>query len=279
MAKKILICVLILSFMGVPVEASAQTYKTKEDIYQVIKDNLLARNSSFTITMDRKIMNAIGTDTELFSVVMALDDKSTSKDADYLNFSVKSWSQSWKHSKLGTMATLTFTAKYDTTSKQELKLDVKIDSVLLKLNLEDATDYVKVKAIHDYIIGRVSYDETLEKHTAYNALIDKFAVCEGYAEAAYRLFTDAGLECRMITGTAGGGPHSWNLVKVDGKWYNIDLTWDDPITNTGEQIIRYDYFLKSTKDFDGHTRDAEFKTKSFVKAYPIASTSYKLNEE
>lgn len=275
MAKRILVCALFLLLWAVPLNVSAQAYATKEDVYQAIKDNLLAHKAEFTIVMDKKIMNEISTNTELMDVVTAMDDKSISTDYDYLKVSVRQWKESWTYSSLGNSATLTFSVKYLNTLKQEQLLDEKIGSVLAALKLKNATDYQKVKAIHDYIIKRVIYDTSLQKHSAYNALIGKSAVCEGYSAAAYRMFTDAGIACRIITGTAGGGPHSWNIVKVNGKWYNIDLTWDDPITQTGAQVLRYDYFLKNTSDFKGHYKDAEYKTKDFVGTYPTAAKSYK----
>ncbi len=280
MAKRFLGIVMVLLFIyfSVPIDASAQTYSKKEDVYQVIKDKLLTRNEKFTLQMSVKTMKEIGTNADLFDIVAAIDDKNTSKDADYLKLSVSSWSANWKWSNLGGTASLTFAARYKTTLEQEKKVDAKIQSVLKALYLKDATDYEKVKAIHDYLINRVSYDRTLKKHSAYHALIGKSAVCEGYTSAAYRMFTDAGLETRIITGMAGGGAHAWNIVKVEDEWYHIDLTWDDPITNTGEQILRYDYFLKNDKDFSDHIRDAEFRTNAFLKAYPIAANSYESND-
>lgn len=276
MAKRFLgtVMVLLFIFLSAPIDASAKTYTNKEDVYNIIRDNLLAHNEKFTIKMSLKTMGAIGTKTDLFEIVAALDDKNTSKDADYLKLSVTRWSASWKWSNMSSTSSLTFSAEYETTAEQEEKVDAKIESALKALNLEDASDYEKVKAIHDYLIERISYDRTLRKHSAYDALINKSAVCEGYATSAYRLFTDAGLEARIITGRAGGGPHAWNIVKVDDEWYDIDLTWDDPITNTGEQLLRYDYFLKSEKDFSDHIRASEFSTKAFLKAYPMAVQSY-----
>jgi hypothetical protein len=157
----------------------------------------------------------------------------------------------WTYNPLGTTATLKLTVAYKTTLTQEQKVDAKIKSVLESLKLENKSDYKKVKAIHDYIINLVSYDKTFVKYSAYNALIDKSSVCEGYAAAAYRMFTDAGISSRIITGVADGGSHAWNIVKVNGTWYNIDLTWDDPITSNGKQILEYDYF---------HSRFIDFKT-------------------
>lgn len=275
MTKRILVCVLILMFMGIPVDANAQTYSTKNEVYHVVKDSLIARKSEFVVKMSKKTMKAIGINTDVIEAVFKLDDKTTPKDADYLKQSVSSWGEYWRSSSVSSTATLTFKVKYETTLTQEQKLDTNINSILKKLKLSGKTDYEKVKAIHDYIINRVTYDENLTKHSAYNALINKSAVCEGYSAAAYLMFMKAGIECRIVNGTAGGGPHSWNIVKVNGKWYNIDLTWDDPITSTGEQIITYDYFLKNAKDFKNHYRDPEYSTATFLKTYPIAAQSYK----
>ena len=219
-------------------------------------------------------MNQIGRNTDLYDAVVALDDKSTSKDADYMNLSVDRWQWQWNYNPLGTTATLKCTIAYRTTLAQEQKVDAKIKSVLKSLKLENKSDYKKVKAIHDYIINLVSYDQSFVKHSAYNALIDKSSVCEGYAAAAYRMFTDSGISSRIITGVANGGSHAWNIVKVNGKWYNIDLTWDDPIMSNGSQVLEYNYFLKSDADFSDHTRDAEYRTTTFYKTYPIASKSY-----
>ncbi len=280
MAKRLLVLFMIgmFVFLGVPIDANAQTYKTKEEVYRTVKANLLAHKESFSINMTTNTMKEIGLNTDLFDAVIAMDDKNTSKDADYLKLTVNSWGESWKWSSLGGTATLTFTAEYETTLEQEKILEAKMKNALTKLKLNKASDFKKVRAIHDYIIKKVSYDQTYSRHSAYDALIDQSAVCEGYTAAAYRMFTDAGIECKVITGVADGGPHSWNIVKVDGNWYNIDLTWDDPITSTGEQVLRHDYFLKNTKDFGDHTRDLEYSTGVFLKAYPIAETSYPLNK-
>jgi len=275
MVKKVIAIIVILLCITRPIEINAKTYTTKDNVYSVIKKNLMAHNTEFTIEMNESTMEAIGTDADLFSIVAAIDDKDTSKDGDYLKLSLIKWSGRWILRDSDNTAKLTFSASYRITLAQEKKLDSKIESVLKALDLKDASDYDKVKAIHDYIIKRVSYDQNLKKYTAYNALINTSSVCEGYASAAYRMFTDAGIESRIITGTSDGGGHAWNIVKVDGEWYNIDLTWDDPIMDNGEQTLRYDFFLKNTEDFENHARDREYRTKAFIKKYPIAMESYK----
>lgn len=274
--------ILVLLFMvisvGSRIDADAATgtttYTSASKVYSVIKNNLVDHKAQFTIKMNQKTMNQIGRNTDLYDAVVALDDKSTSKDADYLKLSINRIQWQWTYNPLGTTATLKLTVAYKATLAQEQKVDAKIKSVLKSLKLENKSDYKKVKAIHDYIINRVSYDQTFMKYSAYNALINKSSVCEGYAAAAYRMFLDSGIESRIIIGFADGGAHAWNIVKVNGKWYNIDLTWDDPIMSNGKQALRYDYFLKNDADFGNHIRDIKYRTQEFYKKYPIAAKSY-----
>ncbi len=209
---------------------------------------------------------------QLFDNVLAIDKKSTAKDGDYLAFSLSSWAA--QAEMIGSNTTLNFEFTYKTSLKEEQALDSKIKGALQALELEKASQEQKVKAIHDYIIKRISYDSTLQKASAYEAMMDQSAVCEGYSMLAYRMFTEAGLESRIISGTGDGVAHAWNIVKVEGKWYNIDLTWDDPISSDGEPMLTYDYYLKNTKEFKDHKRDAKYKTEKFLKAYPISKTSY-----
>ena len=112
----------------------------------------------------------------------------------------------------------------------------------------------KVKAIHDYLIYSANYvndgNYQSAENWAYGAggvLIHKEGVCQSYSIAFYMMAVSAGLDCKFVSGTAKGGDHAWNQVKVDGKWYYIDCTWDDPIMNGhsggGE---RYKYYLSET---------------------------------
>lgn len=276
MMKRIIAFILLLVLIPWPAHASAAvTYTKKDDVYNMIRKNLVAHKEEFTVKMDVEVMNSIGRNTDIFDKVADIDSKNTAKDGDYLRLSVNSWRAGWNWSNYSDTATLTFSADYVTTLKQEKELDTKVAAILKSLKLDKKSDYAKVKAIHDYIIKKTGYDQNLENYSAYDALIENSAVCQGYTLAACRLFTGAGLGNRIITGLAGGGSHSWNIVKVDGKWYNIDLTWDDPVSETGEDLLTYDYFLKNAKDFSDHYRDSKYNTQAFLKKYPIAKESYK----
>lgn len=114
------------------------------------------------------------------------------------------------------------------------------------------TEYEKVKAIHDYIIINTSYDTSSElpdsSFSPEGVLLKGVAVCQGYAET-FKLFMDyLGIDCQIIKGYADNVSHAWNIVKIGGEWYNIDVTWDDPIIEnqviTGTDNLSYNYFLK-----------------------------------
>ncbi len=141
------------------------------------------------------------------------------------------------------------------------EVDKKIQSVIRKKIKAGMTDAEKVKAVHDYIALNCAYDYSNylnvtiphESYTAAGVLLKKKGVCQGYAEA-FGLFMDAlNIPCKIIRGTAGGGGHAWNLVKVNKKWYHIDVTWDDPVPDK-KGYVRYSYFLipDSVMD-DDHT--------------------------
>ncbi len=268
---------------------NAKTFTSGEELLDAVRLNMLARRSGITFVTNRATMEEIGSGTSIMDAVLAMDNKDTSKDADYLSLLINNLKQSWRSTSTkysypdgreeiikspSDPASLTIAVSYETTLDQERIVDNKVASILKSLKLNDASDYEKVKKIHDYVINLASYDKTYTRSSAYELLVNKSSVCEGYTLSAYRLFTDAGLETKIITGYGKGESHAWNIVKVNGEWYNIDLTWGDPISSTGAPILSYDYFLKSEKDFKYHDRLSEYMTANFLLAYPVAEESY-----
>ncbi|MBQ9983115.1 MAG: hypothetical protein IJP29_00845 [Lachnospiraceae bacterium] len=108
---------------------------------------------------------------------------------------------------------------------------------------ESMTDFEKEIAIHDYLVKNCRYSEDTTQPSgsdifrAYGALVNKDAVCNGYAEALHILFTCAGLETQFVVGTADGVDHAWNLVQLDGEWYHLDATWNDPVPDQKNTAI------------------------------------------
>ena len=131
-----------------------------------------------------------------------------------------------------------------------------IDAVADKLVSEangKSTTFEKLKVFHDYLVLNSTFelkDEiTNYNATIYNALGSGEAQgniqCAGYAKAMQYLCDKAGIVSMVVTGeTNQGQSHAWNVVDIDGKWYNLDATWDDPILSTPNyKNIRYNFFL------------------------------------
>ena len=137
-----------------------------------------------------------------------------------------------------------------------------------------STTFERLRYIHDYITTNVTYDHTAadklgspnqtaqqqQTHSAYGALVNRMAICEGYAKA-YKLIANlCGYTCEYVSGTAGGGEHAWNYITVDGKNYWVDVTWDDPDSNLSAAARWYTYFGVTT---DRLTRTHTPSTKFF----------------
>ena len=111
----------------------------------------------------------------------------------------------------------------------------------------------KIKIIHDYIIDNAEYDKlkyenkndtTYKSNTAYGVLVQGYGTCNGYADAM-AIFLD---KLNIINYKISNSEHIWNLVYLDGKWYHLDLTWDDPISDVN--INRDTYFLITTSELE-----------------------------
>lgn len=140
-------------------------------------------------------------------------------------------------------------------------------------------DNDKIRVVHDYLVGQTDYDSTLSKENIYNiygALINKCTVCEGYARAFKYFMDDLGIPCVMVCGTAVNSDnvseaHAWNYVKLNGKWYAMDVTWDDPVIIGYGYVgndIKYKYFLRGSKNFfTNHFENGEIVSNTVFK-YP-----------
>ncbi len=114
----------------------------------------------------------------------------------------------------------------------KLKFAEKTDEILSHIT-QGMSDFEKELAIHDILAERVAYIDSENAHNAYGAIVEGKAVCEGYAEALQYLLMMCNIQSFIIVGSsvnpATNQPegHAWNAVKIDGKFYHVDLTWND----------------------------------------------------
>ena len=136
------------------------------------------------------------------------------------------------------------------------------------------SDYELVRAIHDYIADTLAYDpyDKPGSDDLDGPLYTGKATCGGYAALFQFLAGLSGLDVETVYGVSknskgGAEGHVWNMVRVDGDWYHVDVTWDDPVTDTGVGIVRYNYFLLSDNEIAAdHTWNRGF--------YPSAPRSW-----
>lgn len=208
-------------------------------------------------------------------VEKAMEETGVPTQGDYIRWTYAGWSGSYslESDDEGLHYVFVYDCKYYTTAAQEAELSEKIDSVLQSLDINDeSSDYDVICAVYDYICANVSYDydnlndsEYLLKYTAYAAMINKTAVCQGYSALMYRMLQQKNIDCRLIPGSN----HAWNIVAIDGVYYNADSTWD-----AGRDPKNYAYFLCGDSDFAEHTRYSEYSTEEFYRLYPMAKTKY-----
>ncbi len=145
--------------------------------------------------------------------------------------------------------------------RMESALKTKVAEIKKKAP-KNASDYELELFIHDYIANNTTYTLSGDEHiyTAYGALIDGRALCEGYARAVQLLCNEFGIPATLVFGESviSGENHMWNLVRIGGAWYHLDATWDDDDQN---KLVTHKYFNLTDEDISAtHIPDPDFST-------------------
>lgn len=156
----------------------------------------------------------------------------------------------YKYSYYSTGKVISLTMTYGRTASQKAAIQPKFEAAaqeIIDKALEYSDPYDRLMVLHDELALRTEYLTSGGAHIseADGPLVYGEALCEGYSKAFMYLCQSIGIECVCII----GGEHMWNIVKVDGEWYHIDVTWDDPIVtgSSGGSNITHKYFLVSDK--------------------------------
>ena len=112
-----------------------------------------------------------------------------------------------------------------------------------------APDYGRIKSVYEYLIDTVEYNAGApDNQCVQSALLNHQSVCAGYAKAFQYICHRMGYFCTYVTGSIrGGGDHAWNIVRIDGNYYHVDVTWGDPVfaeaweDGTGITVMNYNY--------------------------------------
>ena len=164
---------------------------------------------------------------------------------------------------LVTKIVITYTSN---AREEQQKLDAAINELNSRVDISGMTDEEIVLAYHEYLTSTVAYAYAAylqgslggaHEYDMYGALVNHSSVCQGYAETMFYLLKKAGLSCAIAS--SQNINHAWNIVKVNGKWYHVDATWDDPVWDMPGRSI-HDYFLVSFDTMNkntlvNHTKD------------------------
>jgi len=268
---------LLVSFSVFPAVSAAanseyETVTTLVEVSQKILESVYNRESVVQIRYQGDTKNLTRALEEMLEEILASDD--------YLRYSIYRWG--FKYIGYSGDVVLTFSFQYWTTLEQENYVDKRVKEILNEIIKPGMSIDERQKVIHDYIVANVAYDESLSRYSAYNALAEGKAVCQGYALLAYKMLKEAGIENRIISGTARGQNHAWNLVNIRGNWYHMDVTWDDPVPDVaGSVTYRYynltDEQIRKDHSWDFFLYPASSKVKyTYVPSY---STKYQNYEE
>lgn len=163
----------------------------------------------------------------------------------------------------------------ETLRKRKREMFEIVAQVTDQIKREMKTDYNKIQAVHDFMIDHVQYDNFLSErseefyesaHDAYGAIVQGIAVCDGYAKGVKLLLDELGVDSLLVYGTAREINHAWNMVKLEGEYYHVDTTWDDPDLKHIFDEKLYIYFgLNDEMISKNHTWDS--------KKYPVCNAT------
>ncbi len=219
--------------------------KTKEELLNVIYTILNAGWDTFSFYCSDEYdcstdVNAIAKDAELLSNINNFVHPYNTYET--ISISINNFNK------------ITIGVTHQYTNNDILEIDKKINAIYEELITDTMSDYDKIKKIHDYIISHTVYDSLKEEdptdanrykyksNMAYGPLLAGKALCGGYTDAMALFLEKMNIPNYRIS----SDNHIWNLVYINGSWKHLDLTWDDPITSTGESILTHKFFLIDT---------------------------------
>ena len=126
----------------------------------------------------------------------------------------------------------------------------------------------KIKEAHNYIINNSKYDKDrsdnnivkYKSDTAYGTLLEGYSLCGGYTDAMELFLEDMNIKSYKIASEN----HVWNAIYLNNTWYHLDLTWDDPITTDGSDILEYNFFIITTSDLNELENEQHNMIKIFI---------------
>lgn len=156
---------------------------------------------------------------------------------------------------------ITIEVEYLYTDKQKQEINDKIKQIIEENISEELEIYDKIKIFHDYIINTTKYDvirnergdSIYNSYIAYGPLMEGYATCNGYTDVMAIFLSQLNIPNYKIATTPSTEEvegHVWNAVYLNNEWLHLDLTWDDPVSNDGQDYLQHKYFLVNNEELE-----------------------------
>lgn len=242
MKKNLIILLSLIFVVAFSVTAYAQNTK--------LEDKIISAVESFSSEVDISDCSvdpetALKTYFDLYNTHASLSYASNNARCEYMD----------GHA---TKLLFSYVASTEEVKKQKQATDAEINKIATLAQV-GKNDMEKICIVHDYLVKNSSYDRSFQSATPYDLLVNKKGTCISYSRTMQMIAFKLGLECEIINNVEMN--HSWNEVKVDGQWYNVDITYD-AVSYEGIGSMTYANSLKSDKYFK-------------VTGYQITATNHK----
>ena len=146
------------------------------------------------------------------------------------------------------------------TAQDVAAMQVKLDQLVDQANTLCQTDLEKVFYVHEWLVQNIAYDRehlsdgVQDDHNLRGALLEGTAVCDGYAKTYALTLRKLGITGVLVTSKDIG--HAWNMVELDGNWYQVDCTWDDPVDGSDQLgYCMHKHLLCTTEEMNTNHND------------------------
>ena len=146
------------------------------------------------------------------------------------------------------------------TAQDVAAMQVKLDQLVDQANTLCQTDMEKVFYVHEWLVQNIAYDrehlsdDVQDDHNLRGALLEGTAVCDGYAKTYALTLRKLGITGVLVTSKDIG--HAWNMVELDGNWYQVDCTWDDPVDGSDQLgYCMHKHLLCTTEEMNTNHND------------------------